>query len=125
MRTILGLWTLFVFVSSPLHGILNTLGRQEVGLGFNIALLGTRVISIIVGVMAKDARIAIALFSITGVICYAAIALLDTQGLQCLCEENHRLAFRDDIFERDDPYSAVTGENVLVRVARAWLSWQV
>lgn len=71
---ILGLWTLFVFVSSPLHGILNTLGRQEVGLGFNIVLLGTRIISIIIGVMAKDARIAIALFSLTGVICYAAIA---------------------------------------------------
>ena len=72
---LLGLWTLFVFISSPLHGILNTLGRQEVGLGFNVALLGTRILSIIVGVMVKDARIAIALFSITGVICYAAIAL--------------------------------------------------
>ncbi|MBV6450546.1 MAG: hypothetical protein MHPDNHAH_01270 [Anaerolineales bacterium] len=72
---ILSPWTFFVFISSPLHVLLNTMERQEVGLVFNIVLVVTRILSLVVGGATGDARITIGLYALTGVIAYGGIAL--------------------------------------------------
>lgn len=72
---ILSLWTFFVFISSPLSSLINVLEKQEVGLVFNIVLFITRVISLVIGGVLADARLALAIFAVSGVVLYAGLFL--------------------------------------------------
>lgn len=64
---ILSIWTLVWFISSPLSTLYAVLDRQGASLWFNAAILATRFASLAIGGMLADARLAMALFAISGV----------------------------------------------------------
>jgi lipopolysaccharide exporter len=72
---ILSLWTVFWFISSPLAVVFRVLERQEVDLWLNAAIFVTRVLSLAIGGWLGDARLAIGLFSATGVLVYGSLSL--------------------------------------------------
>lgn len=72
---ILGPWTLLVFVGSPISNLLNVLDRQGAGLLFNVCLLASRVVALLLGGVAGDARLALALFAATGVAAWTWLSL--------------------------------------------------
>jgi len=47
--TVLSIWILFVFITSPLTNLFATLEKQKLGLYFNIALLTSRIIILVYG----------------------------------------------------------------------------
>ncbi len=66
---ILGIWILFVFISSPLSNLLVVLEKQKESLYFNILIFISRVLSIVLGfIFFDDAYNTILLFGITGAI---------------------------------------------------------
>lgn len=65
---ILAPWLLFVFIASPLSLIFDVLERQNVELGFNLLILVSRIAALAIGGFYGDPVLALALFSITGVI---------------------------------------------------------
>ena len=67
---ILSLWTFAVFISSPLSTVFMVLEKNEFLLKFNIYLLISRVLSIFLGYLMNNARIAMLLFSTSGVFIY-------------------------------------------------------
>ena len=68
---ILGLWTLAVFISQPMYSLFNVFEKNETALVFSIALLVSRVASIYLGYLWGDARLALMLFSFSGVVAYS------------------------------------------------------
>jgi len=72
---ILSLWVYFVFISSPLTCLINVLEKQEVGLVFNSILFATRFISLVIGGLQGNPRLALMLFAISGVILYGGLFL--------------------------------------------------
>jgi lipopolysaccharide exporter len=68
---ILAPWTFFWFLSSPLSTLFSVLERQESGLKLDAVILGTRFASLAAGGWLQNARLALALFSVTGVLVYA------------------------------------------------------
>jgi O-antigen/teichoic acid export membrane protein len=73
---ILAMWTFFWFISSPLSALFSILEKQEYLLRINFAILGTRLISLIVGGLLNDVRLALFLFGGTGVIVYAYLGIV-------------------------------------------------
>jgi O-antigen/teichoic acid export membrane protein len=73
---ILSVWTFFWFISSPLGTLYSVLERQEVGLVLNVIILATRLISLIVGGVLNDARLALWLFGGSGIVVYGYISLM-------------------------------------------------
>jgi O-antigen/teichoic acid export membrane protein len=67
---ILAPWVLFVFISSPISTLINILEKQEVGLIFNIVMLISRAMVLVLGGLSGNTRITLALFSVTGVALY-------------------------------------------------------
>jgi lipopolysaccharide exporter len=65
---ILAPWLFFVFIGSPISTLFSVLEKQEIGLFFNIALIVSRVVSLVIGGMMDDVLLALALFSISGAI---------------------------------------------------------
>jgi O-antigen/teichoic acid export membrane protein len=65
---ILAPWLLFVFIASPLSVIFAVLERQTVDLFFNILILVSRVVVLVIGGMSGDPYLTLLLYSITGVI---------------------------------------------------------
>jgi lipopolysaccharide exporter len=65
---ILAPWVLFVFIASPLSTIFAVLERQTVDLTFNILILVSRVVVLVIGGVFGDPLLALILYSITGVI---------------------------------------------------------
>jgi len=66
---VLSLWILFVFISSPLSNLCSILEKQKEALYFNIFILTSRVLVILLGaIVLKDAYQTVALFGITGFI---------------------------------------------------------
>ena len=69
----LSLWILFVFISSPLGNLFSVLEKQQQGLIFNILLLVTRVIALLIGgLYFQDALISVILFGGAGVVFWSA-----------------------------------------------------
>ncbi|NLV16845.1 MAG: oligosaccharide flippase family protein [Syntrophomonadaceae bacterium] len=71
----LSMWSLFKFISSPISTLYFVLERQSALLFFNIALLLTGLIALVVGGTQGDALLTIQLFGISGVIMYAYFSL--------------------------------------------------
>jgi lipopolysaccharide exporter len=67
---ILALWMFFWFLSAPLMQLINVLEKQEWGLTFNAVLLVSRAASLAVGGLFHNARFALFLFGLSGVLSY-------------------------------------------------------
>jgi lipopolysaccharide exporter len=65
---ILAPWLLFAFVASPLKTIFAVLEKQPVELTFNILILVSRIVGLMIGGLFGDPYLALLLYSITGVI---------------------------------------------------------
>jgi O-antigen/teichoic acid export membrane protein len=80
---ILGLWFFFQFISSPISTLFAVLEKQNYGLFFNGALLGTRAASLVIGGMTGDVRFTLFLVASTGVVCYGFLCfwLISKAGL--------------------------------------------
>ncbi|HUU17735.1 MAG TPA: oligosaccharide flippase family protein [Sedimentisphaerales bacterium] len=65
---ILSAWTLIVFISAPLSTVFSVLQRQGTGLAFNIGLVVSRTLALLVGAQTGEPRITLAIFVIVSVI---------------------------------------------------------
>lgn len=65
---ILAPWLLFVFIASPLTTIFAVLEKQVLDLTFNILILVSRVVSLVIGGIYGDPYVALLLYSVTGVL---------------------------------------------------------
>jgi hypothetical protein len=65
----------FWFISSPLSTLFLVLELQEFSLGINIAIFVTRLIALLIGGWLGNARLALALFAISGVVMYGYLSL--------------------------------------------------
>jgi len=72
---ILAVWMFFWFISSPLSTLFRVLELQEFSLGINIAIFVTRLIALLIGGWLGNARLALALFAISGVVMYGYLSL--------------------------------------------------
>ncbi len=67
---ILSVWVCFWFISSPLSAVLSVLEEQAFDLRFNVLILSSRFLSLLIGGLMGNARLALGLFSATGVLVY-------------------------------------------------------
>jgi lipopolysaccharide exporter len=65
---ILAPWLLFVFIASPLTTIFAVLEKQTLDLTFNILILVSRVVALVIGGWYGDPYVALLLYSVTGVL---------------------------------------------------------
>lgn len=72
---ILSVWAFFWFISSPLSTVFTTLEKQEYLFKWNLVNFSTRFISLWIGGILQDARIAIFLFATSGVFVYGYITV--------------------------------------------------
>jgi O-antigen/teichoic acid export membrane protein len=72
---ILGLWAFVWFISSPLDGIYLVVEKYHFGFRYNFFNLATRFLSLIIGGLLGSARIALILFSISGIVVYGYLCL--------------------------------------------------
>lgn len=72
---ILSLWMFFWFISSPMGQLFRLLEKQEFSLRINIYIFVTRFLSLLVGGLLKDARLALFLFAISGVLTYGYLSI--------------------------------------------------
>jgi O-antigen/teichoic acid export membrane protein len=63
-------WLFFVFIASPLGSLVEVFERQAGGLIFQIGLLTSRIIALLVGSWVGDAFLAIALFGLASAVCW-------------------------------------------------------
>lgn len=71
---ILAPWVFFWFISSPLSTLISVLEKQRFGLFLNIAILATRLGSLVIGGWLGDARLGLGLFAATGVLLYGYLS---------------------------------------------------
>ena len=72
---ILSIWIIFWFLYSPLSTIYVVLEKQKLGWGFNIVNLFTRFLSLLIGGVIGSVYLALALFSLSGVVVYGTFCL--------------------------------------------------
>ena len=72
---ILSVWTFFWFISSPLSTLFRVLEKQESSLILNIVIFSTRFMALGIGGLLGDARIALLLFAVSGVLLYGYLSL--------------------------------------------------
>lgn len=72
---ILSVWMFFWFISSPLSTLFRVLEQQEFSLALNIVILVSRFLTLWIGGLLGSARLALALFSISGVLLYGYLCL--------------------------------------------------
>jgi O-antigen/teichoic acid export membrane protein len=72
---IMAIWIFFSFITSPVSTLFSILEKQGSSLIFNLILFPIRVCALALGGFLGDARIAIALFSFTGVMVYIFLLL--------------------------------------------------
>ena len=72
---ILSIWMFFWFISSPLSTLFRVLEKQEFSLGLNIIIFISRFVSIAIGGWLNNARLALLLFAISGLILYGYLGL--------------------------------------------------
>lgn len=68
-------WAFILFLASPLSNIINISEKQEKGLMFNVFILASRIAALLIGGFAGSARLALAVFSLSGVLCYGWLLL--------------------------------------------------
>lgn len=73
---ILGGWTFFWFISSPLSTLFSVLERQEIGLYLQVVIFGSRLLALAVGGYWGSPRVALALFGLSGILVYGFLCLL-------------------------------------------------
>lgn len=80
---ILAPWTFFWFLSSPLSTLFAVLEEQEFGLKLNLVIFASRLGSLIVGGGSQNARLALTLFSASGILIYGyySFAILRASGV--------------------------------------------
>jgi O-antigen/teichoic acid export membrane protein len=80
---VLGPWTFFWFISSPLSTLFLVLERHAFGLKLNTVIFASRLLSLVVGGRLHDARLTILLFSASGVLVYGyyTFAILKVSGV--------------------------------------------
>jgi O-antigen/teichoic acid export membrane protein len=71
----LGLWTLFVFLSSPLSMVFTVLGRLRAYAWYNLVMLVVRFASLYLGGIYHKDLLAVGLFGATGALMWAALCL--------------------------------------------------
>jgi len=72
---ILSIWTFVWFISSPLSSIYVVMEKQQFGFQYSFFNLTTRLISLLIGGLLGNARIALILFSISGILVYGYLCL--------------------------------------------------
>lgn len=72
---ILGLWAFVWFISSPLDAIYLVVEKYHFGFRYNFFNLATRFLSLTIGGLLGSARIALLLFSISGIVVYGYLCL--------------------------------------------------
>ncbi len=72
---ILSVWTFFWFISSPLSTLYSVLEKQESGLVLNTIIFVTRLLSLGIGGVQENARLALLLFGASGAIVYGYLSL--------------------------------------------------
>jgi len=72
---ILSIWTFVWFISSPLSSIYVVMEKQQFGFQYSFFNLATRLISLLMGGLLGNARIALMLFSVSGIIVYGYLCL--------------------------------------------------
>jgi O-antigen/teichoic acid export membrane protein len=72
---ILGFWAFVWFISSPLSGVYLVVEEYDFGFRYNFFNLATRLISLTIGGLLGSARIALMLFSISGILVYGYLCL--------------------------------------------------
>jgi O-antigen/teichoic acid export membrane protein len=72
---ILGFWAFVWFISSPLTGIYLVVEEYNFGFRYNFFNLVTRFLSLFIGGLLGNARIALILFSISGIVVYGYLCL--------------------------------------------------
>ncbi len=80
---ILSLWAFFWFASAPLSSVLDILDEQAFELRMNIGILLTRLVSLLLGGYLRSPRIALGLFSASGLLVYGyfCLAILKKSGV--------------------------------------------
>jgi len=80
---ILAGWTFFWFISSPLSSLFSVLEMQAFGLKLNFLILGSRLVSLVAGGFFGNARLALVLFAVSGVLVYGyySFAILAAAGV--------------------------------------------
>lgn len=74
---ILAPWMFFLFISSPLSQIFAILERQELAFGVHAVILLTRILALTIGGAFRNAYVALWLWTITGVLVYGALAVIN------------------------------------------------
>ncbi len=73
---ILSIWIVFMFISSPMSTLFRLLEMQKFSLKINIGILITRILSLVLGGMLGNPRIALLLFAGSGAIIYGYLSLI-------------------------------------------------
>jgi O-antigen/teichoic acid export membrane protein len=83
---ILAPWILFVFIASPLGSIFYVLEKQAIDLTFNLLILVSRFVVLIIGGLSGDPIVALILYSSTGVLFWGGmnLYLLKISGISYL-----------------------------------------
>jgi O-antigen/teichoic acid export membrane protein len=72
---ILSIWTIVLFISSPLTGLLAVLEKLQFGLKWNIVNFFTRLFSIVIGGLMGSVYIALGLFAVSGILVYGYLCI--------------------------------------------------
>ncbi|RXA19719.1 lipopolysaccharide biosynthesis protein [Methanosarcina sp. MSH10X1] len=72
---ILGIWAFLWFISSPLSTLYTVMEKQQFGLRYNFLNLFTRFLSLTIGGIVGNARVALILFSISGIVVYGYLCM--------------------------------------------------
>ncbi|OQY16917.1 MAG: hypothetical protein B6I36_09670 [Desulfobacteraceae bacterium 4572_35.1] len=73
---ILGIWTFFWFISSPISVLFSVLERQDLGLYINILVFISRLLVLGIGGYLQNARLTIMLFGASGILVYGYLSVL-------------------------------------------------
>lgn len=67
---ILSIWSFFVLISAPISTLINVLEKNEFFFVFNIILISSRFITLIIGGMTQNIILTLVLYSVTGTLTY-------------------------------------------------------
>ena len=73
---ILGIWMFFWFASWPLGILANIKGKQDINLLLQVIMLISRIVSLVIGGILANDKLAIGLFAGTGIVIYIIYALI-------------------------------------------------
>jgi len=72
---ILSVWTCFWFISSPLSTLYGVLERQDLSLALNGVIFATRLLSLWIGGLLQNPRMALVLFALSGTLTYGYLTV--------------------------------------------------